>query len=68
MSSIPEKPRRGQPPKPADQRADAQIQLRVTRNRKAAYVSAANDAGQTLAAWVFDQCDRAAKKAGKTVD
>lgn len=68
MSSDADKPRRGQPPKPADQRADAQIQLRVTRARKAAYVSAANDAGLTLAAWVFEQCDRAAKQAGKEVD
>lgn len=66
--TTPDKPRRGQPPKPADQKADAQIQLRVTRARKAAYVSAANDAGLTLAAWMFDQCDRGAGKAGKKVE
>lgn len=61
----PEKPRRGQPPKPADQRADAQIQLRVTRQRKGSYVSAAQEGGDTLSAWIIGLCDEAARAAGK---
>lgn len=40
--------------------ADSQIQLRVTRARKSAYVRAANRKKQTLAAWAFDALDREA--------
>ena len=50
-------PQRGRPPLPDSERADAQIQLRVTRRRKAAYVRAAK--GATLAAWMFRVCDEA---------
>ena len=51
----PKTPPRGRP-WPADHvRADSQIQLRVTRRRKAAYVRAA--APGTLAAWMFKVCD-----------
>jgi hypothetical protein len=54
-----DKPSRGRPPLPANERADSQIQLRVTRRRKAAYVRGAHKAGLTLAAWVFTHLDRA---------
>jgi uncharacterized protein (DUF1778 family) len=61
MSDSP--PRRGQPPKPAERRADAQIQLRVTRRRKAAYVSSAQAGGETLSAWLLRHADAAAREA-----
>jgi hypothetical protein len=48
----------GRPPLPDSERADSQIQLRVTRKRKAAYVRAASKKGQTLAAWCFEGLDR----------
>lgn len=53
-------PLRGRPPLPDSERADSQIQLRVTRARKSAYVRAANRKKQTLAAWAFDALDREA--------
>jgi hypothetical protein len=43
---------------PEGERADSQIQLRVTRKRKAAYVRAASKKKQTLAAWCFEALDR----------
>jgi hypothetical protein len=49
----------GRPPLPASARADSQIQLRVTRRRKSAYVRAANQTKSTLAAWCFTHLDRA---------
>ena len=54
----PEQSRRGRPPLPDSERADSQIQLRVTRKQKAAYVRAASRKKQTLAAWAFDALDR----------
>jgi len=48
----------GRPPMPEGERADSQIQLRVTRKRKAAYVRAASKKKQTLAAWCFEALDR----------
>jgi len=48
----------GRPPLPAGERADSQIQLRVTRKRKGAYVRAATKKKQTLAAWCFEALDR----------
>lgn len=48
----------GRPPLPASERADSQIQLRVTRKRKASYVRAASKRKQTLAAWCFEALDR----------
>ena len=45
---------------PADQRAGSQIHLRVTRQRKAAYVRKASSEKITLAEWMFQQCDAAA--------
>jgi hypothetical protein len=48
----------GRPPLPASERADSQIQLRVTRKRKTAYVRAASKKKQTLAAWCFEVLDR----------
>jgi uncharacterized protein (DUF1778 family) len=52
--------RPGRPPLPASERADSQIQLRVTRARKAVYVRAAQRQGMTLAAWCFAAMDREA--------
>jgi len=43
---------------PAEERADSQIQLRVTRRRKSAYVRAAVARKQTLAGWCFTALDR----------
>lgn len=54
-----DKTSRGRPPLPDSERADSQIQLRVTRKRKGAYVRAANKGKQTLAAWAFEHLDRA---------
>lgn len=51
-------PKPGRPPLPPGEGADSQIQLRVTRKRKAAYVRAAH--GKTLAAWCFEYLDAAA--------
>lgn len=48
----------GRPPLPDSERADSQIQLRVTRKRKGAYVQAASKKKQTLAAWCFEALDR----------
>lgn len=48
----------GRPPLPANQRADSQIQLRVTRKRKGAYVRTATKKKQTLAAWCFEALDK----------
>ena len=53
-------PKMGRPPLPDDQRADAWVQLRVTRRRKSAYVRAASKKKQTLAAWCFEHLDKAA--------
>jgi len=43
----------------AGEPADSQIQLRVQRSRKAAYVRAANKSNRTLAAWCFEHLDKA---------
>ena len=53
-----EKSKIGRPPLPKGQAAESQIQLRVTRKRKAAYVRAASKKKQTLAAWCFEALDR----------
>ncbi len=50
----------GRPPLPDNARADSQIQLRVTRRRKAAYVRAANKIKTTLSNWCFTHLDAAA--------
>jgi len=49
----------GRPPFPEGQAAHSQIQLRVQKARKGAYVHAANKKGQTLAAWCFEHLDKA---------
>lgn len=64
--SDPDRPRRGQPPKTDDERAASQIQLRVTRRRKGAYVSAAQAKGLTLSAWMLGLCDEESRAAGKS--
>lgn len=55
----------GRPLLPAAARADSQIQLRVTRSRKAAYVRAANRQRKTLAAWCFGHLDAASGYNGR---
>lgn len=50
----PGRPRRDATP------ADTQIQLRVTRERKGAYVKASRKNGTTLANWCFAHLDKAA--------
>ena len=55
MTPTPNPP--GRPPLPDAQRAGSEIQLRVTRKRKAAYVRAARPG--PLAAWMFAVCDAA---------
>jgi hypothetical protein len=52
-------PTRGRPPLPQGAAASSQIQLRVTTKRKSAYVRKASKEGKTLAAWIFEQCDKA---------
>lgn len=47
----------GRPTLPDNQRADSQIQLRVSRKRKAAYIRAAKPG--TLAGWCFRNLDQA---------
>lgn len=56
MNSQP--PKIGRPALPDSERADSQIQLRVTRKRKGAYVRAATTKKQTLAAWSFKALDK----------
>ena len=48
----------GRPTLPASERADSQIQLRVTRKRKGAYVRDASKKKQTLSAWCFEALDK----------
>ena len=55
-------PQRGRPPLPEERRASSQIQLRVSRHRKAAYVRASRPG--TLAAWMFRVCDQASGYSG----
>lgn len=51
---------RGRPHKPATERADSQLQIRLPRERKAAYVKAAQRKGMKLSAWVVEALDREA--------
>lgn len=54
-----EQARAGRPPLPPGERAESQIQLRVKRARKAAYVKFAQRQKKTLAQAIFDEMDRA---------
>jgi hypothetical protein len=54
-----EEPTRGRPPLPKGAAASSQIQLRVTGKRKASYVRKASKEEKTLAAWIFEHCDKA---------
>jgi predicted HicB family RNase H-like nuclease len=49
------KPRRGQPPKPADERADVYLHIRVRREDKARWVNQAQSEGKKLADWVRER-------------
>lgn len=49
----------GRPAHVPGEPAEAQIQLRVQRSRKAAYVRASNKTNRTLAAWCFEHLDAA---------
>jgi hypothetical protein len=62
MQNDDDKPHMGRPPLPEDKRAGSFIQLRVKRERKAAYVRAAQRRAKkpkTLAAWCFEHLDKA---------
>lgn len=50
----------GRPPASKDGTAESNIVLRVTRRRKAAYVSAANARNTTLSNFIQTTCDAAA--------
>lgn len=52
-------PGAGRPTHLPDEPAESQLQLRVQRSRKAAYVRAANKSNRTLAAWCFEHLDKA---------
>lgn len=54
----------GRPALPEKKKAAEQIQLRVKGARKASYVRAANKKQQSLAAWMFEQCDAASGYTG----
>jgi predicted HicB family RNase H-like nuclease len=56
------KAKRGRPPKPADERAEEVFQLRLTSADKTAWRSAADESGMSLAAWIRDRLNRAAKR------
>jgi hypothetical protein len=60
-----QEPTRGRPPLPQGVAATSQIQLRVTTTRKAAYVRTASKQGKTLAAWIFEHCDKASNYKGE---
>jgi hypothetical protein len=47
-----DKPCRGAPPKPADQRADSHLHIRVTAKQKAGWVKKAQKDGKKLSEWV----------------
>lgn len=53
---------RGRPPKPADERAEERIELRLPPADKAAWQEAAERAEQPLSAWIRDRLNRAAKR------
>lgn len=48
-------PRRGQPPKPADERADSFLHIRVRREDKARWVKEAQGRGMKLAELVRER-------------
>ena len=54
--------KRGRPPKDPDERGEERIELRLTTAAKAAWVEAAERAGQPLSAWIRERLDRAAKR------
>lgn len=49
------KPKRGQPPKPADERADSFLHIRVRREDKARWVNQAQSRGMKLAELVRER-------------
>jgi len=49
----------GRPTSSPEGVADAQIQLRVTRARKGAYVASARKRNESLAGWAFRHLDKA---------
>jgi hypothetical protein len=55
-------PAAGRPLIPACERAEERVELRVPTDTKAAWVEAAERAGQTFTAWVRDRLDKAAKR------
>jgi hypothetical protein len=58
-----EKPKRGAPQKPADQRVESNVHLRCKRVDKALWIKAL--AGDKFAPWVIATLNREAKKLAK---
>lgn len=58
--------KRGRPPKPDGERAEEVFQIRLTAADKAAWREAAERAGESLAAWIRDRLDKAAKRESKS--
>lgn len=56
------KAKRGRPPKPADERAEEVFQVRLMSAEKSAWRSAADESGMSLAAWIRDRLNKAAKR------
>ena len=48
-------PKRGAPTKPADERADSHMHIRVTREQKAGWVKQAQREGKKLSVWVVER-------------
>lgn len=53
---------------PPGEGAESHIHLRVTRERKAAYVRQASSEGKTLAAWCFEHLDKAGAQPPSATD
>lgn len=50
-------PRRGAPEKPAPERADSHLHIRVTAHKKAGWVKQAQREGKKLSEWVISRLD-----------
>jgi predicted HicB family RNase H-like nuclease len=53
---------RGRPPKPPDERHEERLELRMQTAEKVAWQAASDRAGKSLAAWMRDKLNRAAKR------
>ena len=57
-----EKRGRGRPPKPADEKAEERLELRIASADKAEWQEAADRAEVKLSAWIRDRLNKAAKR------